>query len=46
MGGRSRCTDMGFETEGVLRDHYRRQDGSLRSAVLMALWLPGPGAEA
>jgi putative acetyltransferase len=38
--------DMGFETEGVLRDHYRRQDGSLRSAVLMAMWLPGPGAEA
>jgi putative acetyltransferase len=27
----------GFETEGVLRDHYRRRDGSLRSAVLMAM---------
>lgn len=26
----------GFEVEGVRRDHYRRRDGSLRSAVLMA----------
>jgi putative acetyltransferase len=26
----------GFEIEGVRRDHYRRRDGSLRSAVLMA----------
>ncbi len=25
----------GFELEGVRRDHYRRRDGSLRSAVLM-----------
>lgn len=37
----------GFETEGVLRDHYPRQDGSLRSAVLMAMPLreaaQGPG---
>ena len=29
----------GFEVEGVRRDHYRRSDGSLRSAVLMALLL-------
>jgi putative acetyltransferase len=27
---------LGFEREGVRRDHYRRRDGSLRSAVLMA----------
>jgi putative acetyltransferase len=27
---------MGFEQEGLRRDHYRREDGSLRSAVLMA----------
>jgi putative acetyltransferase len=26
----------GFELEGVRRDHYRRRDGSLRSALLMA----------
>jgi RimJ/RimL family protein N-acetyltransferase len=26
----------GFEQEGVRRDHYRRNDGSLRSAVIMA----------
>jgi putative acetyltransferase len=26
----------GFEVEGVRRDHYRRRDGSLRSALLMA----------
>jgi putative acetyltransferase len=26
----------GFEVEGMRRDHYRRKDGSLRSAVLMA----------
>ncbi len=29
----------GFETEGVRRDHYRRRDGTLRSAQLMALLL-------
>ncbi len=29
----------GFEVEGVRRDHYRRRDGSLRSAQLMALLL-------
>jgi len=29
----------GFETEGVRRDHYRRRDGSLRSARIMALLL-------
>jgi RimJ/RimL family protein N-acetyltransferase len=27
---------MGFEEEGLRRDHYRRQDGSLRSALIMA----------
>jgi RimJ/RimL family protein N-acetyltransferase len=27
---------IGFEREGLRRDHYRRRDGSLRSAVLMA----------
>jgi RimJ/RimL family protein N-acetyltransferase len=26
----------GFEQEGLRRDHYRREDGSLRSALLMA----------
>jgi RimJ/RimL family protein N-acetyltransferase len=26
----------GFEVEGFRRDHYRRRDGSLRSALLMA----------
>ena len=26
----------GFEVEGLKRDHYRRKDGSLRSALLMA----------
>lgn len=26
----------GFEIEGYRRDHYRRRDGSLRSALLMA----------
>ncbi len=29
----------GFQTEGVRRDHYRRRDGSLRSAQIMALLL-------
>lgn len=27
---------MGFEEEGLRRDHYRRADGSLRSALIMA----------
>jgi RimJ/RimL family protein N-acetyltransferase len=27
---------VGFEQEGLRRDHYRRADGTLRSAVLMA----------
>ena len=27
----------GFEVEGMRRSHYRRRDGSLRSALLMAL---------
>ena len=29
----------GFEVEGLRRDHYRRRDGTLRSAQLMALLL-------
>jgi RimJ/RimL family protein N-acetyltransferase len=29
----------GFEVEGLRRDHYRRDDGSLRSSLLMALLL-------
>ena len=32
----------GFEVEGLRRDHYRRHDGSLRSALLMARLLSGP----
>lgn len=35
----------GFECEGLLRDHYLRRDGSLQSAVLMALSLRGPDAD-
>lgn len=27
---------MGFEEEGLRRDHYRRADGTLRSALIMA----------
>ncbi len=27
---------MGFEREGMRRNHYRRQDGSLRSALIMS----------
>ncbi len=27
---------MGFEVEGLRRDHYRRRDGSLRSTLIMA----------
>jgi putative acetyltransferase len=26
----------GFEVEGLRRNHYRRRDGSLRSALIMA----------
>ena len=26
----------GFEVEGIRRDHYRRKDGALRSALIMA----------
>jgi ribosomal protein S18 acetylase RimI-like enzyme len=29
-------TSAGFEVEGLRRNHYRRRDGSLRSALLMA----------
>ena len=31
---------VGFVVEGVRRDHYRRRDGRLRSAMLMARHLP------
>ncbi len=31
----------GFAVEGVRRDHYRRRDGTLRSAILMARHLSG-----
>ena len=31
----------GFEVEGLRRDHYRRRDGSLRSALIMARLLNG-----
>jgi putative acetyltransferase len=30
----------GFEEEGLRRDHYRRRDGSLRSALVMARLFP------
>jgi ribosomal protein S18 acetylase RimI-like enzyme len=30
---------LGFEVEGLKRDHYRRRDGRLRSTLLMALHL-------
>ena len=33
----------GFEVEGLRRDHYRRRDGSLRSALIMARLLPRDG---
>jgi putative acetyltransferase len=32
----------GFEQEGLRRDHYRRDDGSLRSALLMARLFSDP----
>jgi hypothetical protein len=32
---------MGFEQEGLLRNHYRREDGSLRSALIMARLFDG-----
>jgi RimJ/RimL family protein N-acetyltransferase len=28
--------ELGFEEEGLRRDHYRRRDGSLRSSLIMA----------
>lgn len=33
----------GFEVEGLRRNHYRRRDGHLRSALLMARLLPDDG---
>jgi [ribosomal protein S18]-alanine N-acetyltransferase len=35
---------LGFEEEGLRRDHYRRQDGTLRSALLMARLFPDEAA--
>jgi [ribosomal protein S18]-alanine N-acetyltransferase len=29
----------GFEVEGILRDHYRRRDGSLRSTMIMSIFV-------
>lgn len=34
----------GFEVEGIRRDHYPREDGSVRSAVVMALFLEERGS--
>ncbi|HEY7255153.1 MAG TPA: GNAT family protein [Solirubrobacterales bacterium] len=34
---------LGFEQEGLRRDHYRREDGSLRSALVMARLFPADG---
>ena len=34
---------LGFEVEGIRRDHYARLDGSVRSAVLMARLLSNEG---
>jgi ribosomal protein S18 acetylase RimI-like enzyme len=34
----------GFEVEGLEHDHYRRRDGSLRSALLIGLPLESPEA--
>jgi [ribosomal protein S18]-alanine N-acetyltransferase len=31
---------LGFEEEGLRRDHHRREDGSLRSSLLMARLFP------
>jgi len=31
---------VGFQVEGLRRDHYRRQDGSLRSTLIMAWRVP------
>ncbi|MBS1894992.1 MAG: GNAT family N-acetyltransferase [Actinobacteria bacterium] len=31
---------MGFEREGLRRDHYRRKDGALQSSVVMARLFP------
>jgi putative acetyltransferase len=31
---------LGFEDEGLRRDHHRREDGTLRSALLMARLYP------
>jgi putative acetyltransferase len=34
---------LGFEEEGLRRDHYRREDGSLRSTLVMARLFPTEG---
>jgi [ribosomal protein S18]-alanine N-acetyltransferase len=33
----------GFEIEGTKRDHYPREDGSIKSAVMMAWFAPAGG---
>jgi len=35
----------GFEVEGVLREHYRRRDGRLRSSVVMGMRLHSSAAD-
>lgn len=32
-------TSAGFEVEGIRRDHYRRRDGSLRSTMIMSIFV-------
>lgn len=34
---------LGFEREGLRRDHYRRADGGLQSSLIMARLFPDPG---
>ena len=35
----------GFEQEGYLTRHYRRQNGEIWDCIIMGLQLPGPGVE-
>lgn len=39
-------SSLGFEQEGLRRDHYRREDGSLRSALVMARLFEADGPAA
>jgi RimJ/RimL family protein N-acetyltransferase len=36
---------LGFELEGIRREHYRRRDGTLRSTVVMARRIGSAGEE-